>query len=443
MNTNMRRVALSMSVGLVLSLLAASVSSACSYPGTLTVSYSWPPNATVEVVPGGVRTASVSTAVSNWNNAFIAFGVCNYPKLFVGSSSGPTILMTYHAIAPPPNCPTGSTCFTRGIAHLETASFSGGRLSLVSVEINSSITVASAITEVVAHEIGHTFALADCNYPTCSVNSSVMESGAPATSINSLVGTPGPTGCDLSSVLGVAPDYKCPLPNPCYPCQPGRTGGCICSPIILDTEGTGFNLTDAKNGVLFDISGSGKVVRTAWTAPNSGNAFLALPGSDGLVHDGKQLFGSFTPQPSSSTPNGFAALAVYDDPKNGGNGDGVIDAQDAIFSSLRLWIDENHDGICQPGELHTLPSLGVDAISLDYESAKRTDEFGNLFRYKSRLNPDDPDVSHVGRIAYDIFLVTAPATPASTKNIPDTLVPGTKCSLVPNKGGVLTSPGGF
>jgi hypothetical protein len=44
-------------------------------------------------------------------------------------------------------------------------------------------------------------------------------------------------------------------------------------------------------------------------AHGADNAFLALPGSDGLVHDGKQLFGDFARQPPSTTPNGFAALA--------------------------------------------------------------------------------------------------------------------------------------
>jgi hypothetical protein len=195
----------------------------------------------------------------------------------------------------------------------------------------------------------------------------------------------------------------------CAPCP------CPGSPIVIDVSGQGFHLTSAIDGVRFDISGTRDPVQIAWTALGSDNAFLALPGSDGLVHNGKELFGDFTPQPPSDYPNGFRALAVYDQPENGGNGDGVIDARDRIFSSLRLWIDTNHDGICQPEELHTLPSMGVYSISLEYYLSKKRDQYGNQFRYRSEANPDDPDVSHVGRTIYDVFFVTV--GPAEAANL--------------------------
>jgi hypothetical protein len=167
---------------------------------------------------------------------------------------------------------------------------------------------------------------------------------------------------------------------------------------------------------MFDIAGTGKPVRISWTNSHYQNAFLTLPGPDGLVHDGKELFGNFTPQPPSDHPNGFIALAQYDKPENGGNGDGIVDEKDAVYSKLRLWIDENHDGICQPNELHRLLELGVYSLSFDYLESRRIDQFGNQFRYKALVNAGERrdfrderqhgGENEVGRWAYDVLLVT-------------------------------------
>ena len=189
-------------------------------------------------------------------------------------------------------------------------------------------------------------------------------------------------------------------------CDPDAPDPCCCgTPILIDVTGQGFFLTSVDNGVMFDIRGTGTLEHISWTARGANNAFLALPAADGLVHNCKQLFGNFTPQPSSPDPNGFLALAVYDQPANGRNGDGVIDARDAVFNSLRLWIDKNHDGICQPEELYTLPSLGVNSISLHYTLSRRVDQYGNAFRYRAMVNPDE-HVGDVGRWAYDVFFLT-------------------------------------
>ncbi len=177
-------------------------------------------------------------------------------------------------------------------------------------------------------------------------------------------------------------------------------------------------MTDAINGVVFDIAGTGKPIPLAWTARGSRNAFLALDrNGNGTIDNGKELFGNYTSQPDCENPNGFLALAEFDKTANGGNADGLIDNRDSVYSLLRLWIDANHNGVSEPEELFPLPALGVASLSLDYKESARRDRYGNRFRYRARVNVGSVLQGDVGKFAWDVFFATRP--PAAAKAQPD------------------------
>jgi len=193
-------------------------------------------------------------------------------------------------------------------------------------------------------------------------------------------------------------------------CNGGICQTKIFSPVLVDIAGDGFNMTSAENGVQFDIDIDSFKQQISWTSAGSDDAWLALDlNNNGTIDDGKELFGNFTNQsnpPDGEALNGFLALGEYDKIANGGNNDGVINSQDPVFTYLRLWRDANHNGISESSETHTLTELGIAEFDLDYKESKRTDEFGNQFKYRAKVR--DERGAQAGRWAWDVFLVTTP-----------------------------------
>jgi Ca2+-binding RTX toxin-like protein len=129
-------------------------------------------------------------------------------------------------------------------------------------------------------------------------------------------------------------------------------------PLVFDLTGDGINLTDLSSvSPRFDMNGNGFSVQTGWIG--QGNGLLVLDrNGDGQINNVSELFGG------EATSGGPAAIGVAQLAKYDSNLDGVIDANDPIYSQLRIWVDSNGNGVVDPGELLTLQQAGIASINL-------------------------------------------------------------------------------
>jgi hypothetical protein len=235
-------------------------------------------------------------------------------------------------------------------------------------------------------------AFSQCQVPNCAF-SIVLNPSSPGFTSNPA----NATFWGLSPTSKVACDGCTEYEKPTPPEIPKED-----CPVLIALDEQRLELTDLARGVRFDLNRNGAAERLSWPAPGSSWSFVALDlNRNGRIDDGGELFGNYTMQPLGGEPNGYKALAVYDDPINGGNGDGVLDAKDRIFSSLLLWIDADHDGVSQSGELMPLAQR-VDSIGLDYKESRARDRYGNQFRYRGTVQLTGGSRSR----SVDVFLLS-------------------------------------
>ena len=129
------------------------------------------------------------------------------------------------------------------------------------------------------------------------------------------------------------------------------------STLVLDLDGNGVTLTaKGRAANWFDMNGDGSPDEQGWASRSDG--FLVIDrNNNGVIDDASEL--SLLAE-DPLTRSSLAALAKLDS-----NGDKVIDAKDARFGELRVWVDANSNGITDAGELKTLAELDIQSIGLD------------------------------------------------------------------------------
>lgn len=177
------------------------------------------------------------------------------------------------------------------------------------------------------------------------------------------------------------------------------------TPVVLDLEMDGFHLSGPNPAVSFDLNADGTPERTAWTKAGEDEAFLCMDrNGNGVIDDGRELFGSATPLISGGTDeSGYSAINEMDWPVAGGNSDGTIDANDPMFERLCVWVDANRDGVSQHREIRSLEQAGVVGFKGGYKTMHKKDDFGNLFRYTSRVYMRSPSGSVISWPSFDII----------------------------------------
>lgn len=149
------------------------------------------------------------------------------------------------------------------------------------------------------------------------------------------------------------------------------------SPLVLDLDGDGIHTTalSESSHTYFDLNGNGFATQTGWISPTDG--FLSIDSNhNGRIDNASELFGS-------AVGGGFAALANYDT-----NHDGKLSSDDMQWSDLKIWIDQNSDGVSQAYEIRSLDSLNITSISLSNTDAALSDN-GNLITQIGSFTMDD------------------------------------------------------
>lgn len=216
-------------------------------------------------------------------------------------------------------------------------------------------------------------------------------------------------------------------------------------PLALDLGGNGFQTVgDLGAGtILFDHDGNSVRNGTGWLT--GADAWVVLDrNGDGLITTGGELFGINTVMPDGSLDaDGFTAIAPLDtdqdnkvDANDGAlaawqisadaDGDGIVALEEergAAFADLKLWRDENLNGISEPFELSALADNGIVSINLSRVAANQALPGGNTLLFRGTYTRSDGTSGTAGalQVTRETFyrdFTGAPNYAAGVENLP-------------------------
>jgi hypothetical protein len=350
------------------------------------------------ITTAGFTSSDIQAAAGYWTCP----GYAGYiPSFGIGVSGGVPVTVVRRA---------GNSTATGGGCGRFTPDVVNGHLESAVIEVwtnQANGNSCEPLTDSIAHEFGHLLGLADAPDPLGQCLGHIMGSR-----VQDFTRTVQADDCQVA-------DQKWETTNESEPPDPFCDAYCqshcvnnVCqdhpSPILMDLENDGVHLTGLDDPVWFDIDADGAPDLISWTDRSEGLLALDRNGN-GLIDDGGELFGNATRLSNGNRAlNGYLALAELDSWIFSGNEDGHLDSADAAFGALRLWTDLNHDGTSQPEELQTLAQAGIRRIGLEYRSSRRTDRYGNEFRFVGTALKMGRNGVVRPILTWDVFFVAVP-----------------------------------
>lgn len=177
--------------------------------------------------------------------------------------------------------------------------------------------------------------------------------------------------------------------------------------IVLDLDRDGIETKRfSKTKARFDMNGDGIADDTGWTSSRDG--FLVIDRNDnGRIDDGTELSFHLDAPEARSAMQGLASFDA--------NGDGLVSVLDERFGELKIWVDTDHDGRSDTGELRALADHGIVSISLRAAASEDANKVGrNVLLSTAVFNLADGSTGTLGDVAFGFKPKHKPVAASST-----------------------------